>query len=141
MAKVLVVDDDPDVVEACRLFLESKGHAVICAFSRAEGMKAIQETKPELLILDVMMEQPDDGLAMAQELRRTGYKAPILMLTSISKVTGLEYGKDKDLVPVDAFLEKPVSAATLAAKVAELLKSSAAAGRNPQSPSKTKKEG
>ena len=121
MAKVLVVDDDPDVVEACRLFLESKGHSVLCAYSRAEGMKAIKETPPELLVLDVMMEQPDDGLAMAQELRRTGYKAPILMLTSISKVTGMEYGKDKDLVPVDAFVEKPVSAATLAAKVAELL--------------------
>ena len=130
MAKVLVVDDDPDVVEACRLFLESKGHKVVCAYSRAEGMKAIQESNPELLVLDVMMEQPDDGLAMAQELRRTGYKAPILMLTSISKVTGMEYGRDKDLVPVDAFVEKPVSAATLAAKVAELLGKSCASAKS-----------
>jgi DNA-binding response OmpR family regulator len=64
---------------------------------------------------------------MAQELRRGGYKPPILMLTSISKVTGLEYGKDKEMVPVDAFLEKPVSAATLAAKVAELLAKSSCA--------------
>lgn len=121
MAKVLVVDDDPDVVDACRLVLESKGHTVVCAYSRTEGMKSLQQNKPDLLLLDVMMEQPDDGLAMAQELRRTGYKSPILMLTNISKITGIEYGKDKDLVPVDAFIEKPVSAAKLAAKVAELL--------------------
>jgi len=121
MAKVLVVDDDPDVVEACRLFLERNGHQVTGACNRQEGMKAVQEQKPDLLILDVMMEQPDDGLAMAQELRRAGCRMPIVMLTSISRVTGLEYGQDDDLVPVDVFLEKPVDPRTLAAKVEALL--------------------
>jgi DNA-binding response OmpR family regulator len=121
MAKILIVDDDPDVVDACRLFLEKKGYAVAGAHSRAEGMQAIASQKPDLLILDVMMEQPDDGIAMAQDLRRQGFKAPILMLTSISKVTGMEYGRDNDLVPVDEFQEKPVDPATLVAKVANLL--------------------
>jgi DNA-binding response OmpR family regulator len=121
MAHVLVVDDDPDVVEACALYLKQKGHKVSSAGNRADGMKAIKEGKPELVVLDVMMEQPDDGLAMAQELRRSGFKAPIIMLTSISKVTGMEYGKDNDVVPVDVFLEKPVAPATLTGKVDELL--------------------
>lgn len=121
MARVLIVDDDPDVVEACRLFLQKEHHQVEYAYNRTDGMKAIRETKPDLVILDVIMEQPDDGIAMAQELRREGNRTPILMLTSISRVTGMSYGKDNDLVPVDAFIEKPVDPGTLLQKVAELL--------------------
>jgi DNA-binding response OmpR family regulator len=122
MAKVFIVDDDMDVVEACRLFLQKEGHKVDAAYSRSEGMKALETADPDLLILDVIMEQPDDGIAMAQDLRRKGFKKPILMMTSISKVTGLNYGKDEDLVPVDDFVEKPVDPATLVKKVSELLK-------------------
>lgn len=121
MAKILIVDDDPDVVDACRLFLEKKGFNVSAAYNRVEGMSAIQSFKPDLVILDVMMDQPDDGIAMAQDLRRQGFKAPILMLTSIGKVTGMTYGRDNDLVPVDEFQEKPVDPATLVSKVERLL--------------------
>lgn len=121
MARILVVDDDPDVVEACRLFLEKEKHTVTAAYNRTEGMEAVKSERPELLVLDVIMEQPDDGIAMAQELRRTGFEAPILMLTSLSKVTGMAYAKDDDTVPVDAFLEKPVDGATLTGKVNQLL--------------------
>jgi DNA-binding response OmpR family regulator len=121
MAKVLIVDDDPDVVEACKLFLERVGHEVACAFSRGEGMQAIAGATPDLLILDVIMEQPDDGIAMAQDLRRNGFRKPILMLTSISRVTGLSYGMDSDVLPVDDFVEKPVDPRTLLGKVSALL--------------------
>jgi DNA-binding response OmpR family regulator len=121
MATILIVDDDPDVVEACRLFLERDNHKVVCAYNRAEGMKAVAEAKPDLLILDVIMDQPDDGIAMAQDLRRAGFAAPILMLTSIGKVTGLSYGMDEQLVPVDAFHEKPIEPATLMRSVNDLL--------------------
>jgi len=85
-------------------------------------MSAISKQNPDLLILDVMMDRPDDGVAMAQELRRSGFSAPILMLTNLSHVTGMDFGKDEDVVPVDEFLAKPLDPSTLVSKVDELLK-------------------
>lgn len=122
MARILVVDDDPDITFAVSLFLKKEGHEIQTAASRAEGMQALASFKPDLMVLDVMMEQPDDGIAMAQELRRTGQMLPILMLTSVGKVTGMTFDRDNDLVPVDAFFEKPVKPEDLLKKVAELLK-------------------
>ncbi len=121
MAKILIVDDDPDVVEAIRIFLEKEGHETASATNRSEGMQAISDFGPDLMILDCMMEAPDDGFVMAQELKRDGIKFPILMLSSIATVTGLDYGKDGDVVPVDEFVEKPVDPATLMSKVSDLL--------------------
>ncbi|MGA2080889.1 MAG: response regulator [Holophaga sp.] len=122
MAKILIVDDDPDIVEASSLFLQKAGHTVTGAYSRREGMDAIAASAPDLLILDVMMEQPDDGFAMAQDLRRQGRNFPILMLTSVASASGLAFGKDPEMVPVDDFQAKPVEPAELVRKVANLLK-------------------
>ena len=122
MAKVLIVDDDPDIVEASQLFLEREGHRIETAGSRREGMEKVESFQPDLLILDVMMEQPDDGFAMAQDLRRLGKNFPILMLTSVASASGLAFDKDAEMVPVDDFQAKPVEPATLVRKVAELLK-------------------
>jgi DNA-binding response OmpR family regulator len=121
MAKILVIDDDRDMTEACRLVLQQAGHDVEVAYTAEDGMARVESFQPNLLILDVMMIQPDDGIAMAQELRRTGFQAPILMLTSISKVTGMAYDKDNVIIPVDEFVEKPVPPATLVEKVNRLL--------------------
>ena len=121
MAKILIVDDDPDVVEASSLVLAGAGYEVGTASSRAAGMEQIQSFKPDALILDVMMDEPDDGIAMAQELRRTGFTRPILMLTSLGKVLGMDFGKDESVVPVDDFVEKPINPADLVARVKKLL--------------------
>lgn len=121
MARILIVDDDPGIVEACRLFLERAGHQVTGRHSRAEGEQALAEGDYDLLILDVMMDQPDDGLAMAQSLRRSGFAKPVIMLTSLSKVMGLQYGRDDDVVPVDAYLEKPIPPHRLVEAVEGLL--------------------
>jgi DNA-binding response OmpR family regulator len=122
MAKILIVDDDSDLAEACRLILEKEGHEVRWGASRKDGMEKIKEQEPDLLILDVMMDEPDDGIQMAQELKRNSRKFPVLMLTSISKVLGSTYTKDDEMVPVDEFVEKPVKPADLLQKVNELLK-------------------
>jgi DNA-binding response OmpR family regulator len=122
MGKILIVDDDPDIVDAGRLILQREGHTVMAAYSRAEGMAAVASFHPDLMILDVMMEQPDDGFAMAQELRRQGRNFPILMLTSVASASGLAFGKDAEMVPVDDFQAKPVEPADLVRKVARLLR-------------------
>lgn len=122
MAKILVVDDDVDIVEATQLFLRREGHQVEAAYNRWDGLKKVDSFQPDLLILDVIMEQPDDGFSMAQELRRAGNKVPILMLTSVGTVSGLTFGKDNQMVPVDEFQSKPIEPAKLIEKVNQLLK-------------------
>lgn len=121
MARILIVDDDPDITFTTELFLKQAQHEVLSASNREDGMKAVDQYHPDLIILDVMMEQPDDGIAMAQELRRQGVSTPILMLTSVARVTGFTYDQDQELVPVDAFHEKPIQPETLLATVADLL--------------------
>ncbi len=121
MARILVVDDDPDVVEACKLVLEAQDHEVMEAGGKADGHQLATEHNPDLIVLDVMMAEPDDGIALAQQLRREGKNMPILMLTSVSKVTGMDIGQDDSVVPVQAFIEKPVEPADLVAQVEQLL--------------------
>jgi DNA-binding response OmpR family regulator len=122
MARILVVDDDPDILFAVSLYLKREQHDVRTAASRDEAMEALKAFPPDLMILDVMMEQPDDGIAMAQELRRAGSTVPIIMLTSVGKVTGMSYDRDSDLVPVEVFFEKPVRPDELLKAVSGLLK-------------------
>jgi DNA-binding response OmpR family regulator len=121
VSKILIVDDDPDIVDAGRLVLEREGYEVVGAPNRAEGMKKLEEIKPDLLILDVMMEEPDDGLRMAREIRKNGNTVPIIMLTSVNAAMGLNIDKDGEIVPVDEFQPKPVEPQMLVAKVKKLL--------------------
>ena len=121
MAKILIIDDDADFVEAVKIVLERNGHDVLSSSSREAGMEAVKNEKADLLILDVMMEQPDDGFTMAHDLRKNGVKTPILMLSSVGKVTGMTFDKDADMVPVDAFEEKPIRPEILVNRVKELL--------------------
>ncbi len=122
MAKILLVDDDRDILEVLSLFLQAKGHEISASTNSQDGMKAVKSFQPDLVVLDVMMVQPDEGIVMAQQLRREGFSKPIILLTAISKVTGMTFGKDDDLVPVDAFVDKPVNPDSLLTKINELLK-------------------
>jgi DNA-binding response OmpR family regulator len=120
MAKIIIIDDDPDIVEATRIVLESKGHEVVSAGSIPDALKTVEEESPELIILDVMMDEPDDGFYLANKFRKIGVDQPIVMLTSVAKVTGFDFGKN-EMMPVDEFLEKPVSSEVLLNTVNSLL--------------------
>jgi len=120
MSLIIVIDDDPDILEASSLTLENKKFRVLTAQNVDDGYKMIKEEKPDLIILDVMMEEPDDGFFLAQRLRRENIQTPILMYTSVSKTMGMEFGKN-ELVPVDDFVEKPISPKQLIEKVEKLI--------------------
>lgn len=121
MARILIVDDDVDIIEASKVMLEIDGHEILAAYNRADGLSVALEQKPDLMILDVMMDEPDDGFALAQAIRGRGIKTPIIMLTSVSRVSGYQFGADDELLPVEAFLQKPVDPSLLQQKVRELL--------------------
>jgi CheY-like chemotaxis protein len=127
MPKILIIDDDPDIVEAMKVVLESKNYEVTIAKSGEEGLKKARQGKQDLIILDVMMESMDKGFDVARNLKNDqNYKAiPILMLTAIKEKTGLGFEKeagDPDWLPVDGYCEKPLQPEELISKVDHLLR-------------------
>jgi DNA-binding response OmpR family regulator len=120
MSKIAIIDDDPDILDISSVVLTSKGYEVITALNPDDGYKLIQNQKPDLIILDVMMNEPDDGFFLAQKLRREKIDTPIIMYTSVSKALGINFGKS-EMVPVDEYVEKPISPGELLEKVEKLL--------------------
>ena len=118
--KILIADDDQDIRDSLQAILETRKYTVITAADRDEGMEKIKTEKPDLLILDVMMNEPDDGFYLAQKLRREKIDTPIIMYTSVSKALGINFGRS-EIVPVDEFVEKPISPDELIEKVEKLL--------------------
>lgn len=122
---ILIVDDDPDQRLTLRLPLEANGYAVYEAASYAEGLAAVKEINPDLVILDVMMETTTAGFQFALSIHSPEadsefkeYKnLPIIMLTAIHSTTPLRFAPDEYYLPVQTFLEKPVEPEVLLATV------------------------
>jgi len=121
MALIAIIDDDPDILDTSSLVLNSKGFKIITANNPDDGYKIVKENAPDLIILDVMLNEPDDGFFLAQKFRKEKIDTPIIMYTSVSKAIGMEFGIN-ELVPVNEFVEKPISPAELIKKVETLLK-------------------
>ncbi len=126
--KILIVDDDKDLVASLEQVLAANGYAVASAFSGAEGLKALEAEKPDLVILDVMMETDTAGFEVADRIRSrrptSKYRAfrdvPIIILTAIDQVTNSRFSmdpRDSFLPGVDGFLTKPVDLDELLEKV------------------------
>ena len=127
MAKILIVDDDLDITKALKAILESEDYAVVSAASRTEGMEKVRAEKPNLIILDVMMDTWEDGFEMARALKKDSQfikNIPILMLTSVKSKTSIDFKStagDPVWCPVDGFLDKPAEPGILLAEVRKLL--------------------
>jgi CheY-like chemotaxis protein len=127
--RILIVDDDPDQRLTMRLPLEAAGYQVIEAKNSAEGLEMVKEVKPDLIILDVMMDTTTAGFQLALDLHSPDLQSefkefrntPIIMLTAIHTTTPLRFAPDADYLPVQSFLEKPVDPDVLLAKVKEQL--------------------
>jgi CheY-like chemotaxis protein len=115
--KILIIDDDIDLVEAMRLTLESAGFEVIDAQDGKKGIEKISSGSPDLIILDVMMGTQDEGFHVAYQIKSNPETSdiPLIMLTAVGQETGFSFDKDKDedFLPVNEFLEKPIDPDTL----------------------------
>jgi len=126
--KILIVDDDVDLSGSLKVVFEHAGYDMLTATTRSEGMEKIRTEQPDLIILDAMIEEWQDGFEMSRDLKGDPRfkNTPILMLTSIQEKTGIEMKSsagDPVWLPVDAFLDKPVSPDALLAEVRKLLPS------------------
>lgn len=125
-AKILVVDDDKDIRDSLQAILESKEYSVTVAASKNEAMEKANAQKPDLFILDVMMDTWQDGFDMARELKQDPKfkEIPILMSTGVKEKTGIDFKSsagDSDWMPVEGFLEKPIDPTVLLTEVEKLL--------------------
>ena len=124
-AKILLVDDDQDFVEATKLVLESKPYEVIVAYDGDEGLAKARRDRPDLIILDIIM-PVKDGFNAAEELKKDSELSniPVLMLTSFSQRVGetsLSVSQGLTLDTED-YVDKPVSPEELLRRVEKLLK-------------------
>jgi len=122
---ILVVDDDPDIVETTKTILEKAGYKIETASNGTEGLAKARDMKPDLMLLDIMMDKETEGFHVAYELRsdEKTKDIKILVLTNVGRKSGFKFSPetDEDYLPVDGFLEKPLEPKTLVATVKEVL--------------------
>lgn len=125
MAKrILIIDDDPDLVEAISMILKSKHYEVIVAYGGVEGLEKTKTEKPDLIVLDVMM--PDkDGYTVCKELKADPVlcEIPVLLLTAVvSHISTTRFSHQMGMeTEADDYLDKPVEPVELVKRVEALL--------------------
>ena len=103
---ILVVDDDQDVLDSVRMILEGSGYVMVEANTAEEGLRVYKEVGPDLLIVDLMMEEVDAGTSLVKELKAVGNTAPVFMLSSVGD--GLSMATDTSELGLAGVLQKPV---------------------------------
>ena len=132
-AKILVVDDDPDIVESIRLVLESAGYQVESASTIEEGFEKVESWRPDLILLDIMMPDGTEGFHFVWKLRNQYpdevKDTPILVLSAIHSTTRLRFYPEQsdgtyepgEYLPVQGFIDKPVEPSTLLKEIEKVL--------------------
>ena len=124
-AKILIVDDDKEFVRATRTILESQNYSIDVAYNREDALDKLKKNRPDLLILDIMMDEIDDGFTICQMLKNDPElkNIPIFSLSAITEQTGIRYSPkyDKGFFDADDYAEKPIEAEELLERVNNLL--------------------
>jgi len=129
-AKILVIDDDPDFRDAVTPILESALYDVVTASNQEEGKEKIFSDKPDLILLDIMMDSLFDGFSLCHSIKTSDeYKefknTPIIFVSAVKEKTGSRFqfrGQDQGLVGPDDYIDKPVKPADLLSRIERLLK-------------------
>jgi CheY-like chemotaxis protein len=131
MAKsILIVDDDPDFLEQHRMLLEANGYAVRTAASGRECLAQVEAGRPDLIILDMVMGDRQEGFDVSRELRNSEYTKgiPLVMITSVNDAIPFRIEPDRTWLPVDALIEKPVDPPLLLSVVERICGGTAGGG-------------
>jgi signal transduction histidine kinase len=123
LRKVLLVDDDVDLVDTLKIAMEADGFMVDTAHSGAEGLAKARNNQPEVIVLDVKMETLGEGFQVARELRNDDRTKtiPLIMLSSVNQENmGFRYDADEQWNPVDVFMDKPIKPARLIEEIRKI---------------------
>jgi two-component system alkaline phosphatase synthesis response regulator PhoP len=112
---ILYVDDDKDYLDATRTVLESGGYAMREARTAEEGLAIVREQRPDLILVDLMMEEIDSGTSFVKELRAAGCDVPVYMLSSVGDDLALT--ADAEALGLAGILQKPVDRHALLALI------------------------
>lgn len=123
---ILIVDDDIDYLFQMRLKVEQFGFETITAEGQKEAEKIIETVKPDLAILDLMMETDDSGFVLAYKIKRKYPQVPIIIATAVTAETGMTFDMDREddhqWIKADLFLDKGIRADQLHREINKLLK-------------------
>lgn len=123
---ILMVDDDPDYLLQQKMELESEGYSVITAESRKKANQLLETLKPDVVIVDLMMDRMDDGFVLAYEVKKKLPKVPVIMVTAVTGQTGMEFNsvtpEEKHWIKADAVFTKPVRTEQLVKEIEKLLR-------------------
>lgn len=121
--KILMIDDNPEFVEATTNLLEAKGYEVVTAANGKEGLEKAKVVTPDIILLDVMMTTESEGFDVARGMHREENlkNTPVIIITGIRKEMNLPFGfePNDEWLPVKAVLEKPVKPDTLLSTIEE----------------------
>ena len=124
--RILIVDDDMDYLFQMRIKVEQMGFETITAESQAEAEKIIQEVKPDLCILDLMMESDDSGFILSYKIKKKYPDVPIIIATAVTAETGMTFDiraeESKRWINADLFLDKGIRNDQLHREIKKLLK-------------------
>jgi DNA-binding response OmpR family regulator len=108
---ILCIDDDQDFLDALRMVLEANGYVVVEANTAEQGVKTFKEYSPDLVIVDLMMEEIDAGTNFVRNIKAKGAQVPIYMLSSVGD--NLSMSTDYTDLGLDGVFQKPVDHANL----------------------------
>jgi len=132
MAHILLVDDDADLVARNAAALEADGHAVATAATTAEGLDAVRRGAPDVVVLEAMLDGAMAGFDLARTLARDFPTLPLIMLSRVDEYISdpelATQDRDDGWMPVQRFMEKPVSPEVLVYEVDHLLPAGADSG-------------
>ncbi len=122
---VLLVDDDQDFVLQTKFRLEQAGYVVETADSQADAESKLESIKPDVAVVDLMLEHQDSGFVLSHHMKKIFPKMPVILVTGVAAETGLEFdsttGEERSWIKADRVIAKPIRFEQLESEIARLV--------------------